>query len=327
MAQTTTTTHTAELQTYFSKDLLSYQVQALRLAEFGTKAALPTKAGKADISWFRYGAPSAASISTLTEGTVITGTRTMSLTAVNATLTHYGQIVQITDELQAKELFSSIEQATRINGEDAALHADTLIATALAAGTTKRYSGATATFAGVAGGSNANYKFVALDALDGVTQLKINRAPMIGGAYVAIADPRITRDLMTDTAWLNAKQYSDAQALFKGEVGSFHGLRFIEGTNTWTEDETEGTRATTFSSGGTNTTGFIYSTFMLGGEAFGVPELNGESPYSPKVYITDGADKADPLNQLTNVGFKTWWAAKILNNSYFVVHRSKAVFA
>ena len=329
MAQTTTSTHSVELQKYFSKELLSQQIQALRLAEFGKKAPLPTKAGQNSIRWFKYGDPSSASISTLTEGTVITSTRTLALTNVDATLVHYGQVVQITDELQAVEFFNSIEQATMTNAQDAALHADTIIRAELVTGTTKRYSGngSTQSFAGLAAATAAQGKFIALDALDGVTKLKINRAPTINGGYVAVAPPQVTRDLMNDSAWLSAKQYSDVKDLYAGEVGSFHGLRFVEATNPWTEDETEGTFASTFSSAGTNTTGFIYATFMLGGEAFGVPELNGESPYSPKVYITDGADKADPLNQLTNVGFKTWWAAKILNNNFFVVHRSKSAFA
>lgn len=329
MAQSTTTTHSVELQKYFAKDLLTYAVQALRLAEFGKRAPLPTKAGMNTIRWFRQGAPSATGIATLTEGTVINTTRTLSLTNVDATLTHYGQVIQITDELQAVEFFNTIEQATRTNAQDAALHADNTIRAEIVTGTTKRYSGngSAQTFAGLAAATSAQGKFVALDALDGVTQLKINRAPMIDGGFVAVAPPQVTRDLMNDSAWLNAKQYSDVQALFKGEVGSFHGVRFVEGTNPWTEDETEGTFASSFSAAGTNTTGFIYATFILGGEAFGVPELNGESPYSPKVYITNGADKADPLDQLTNVGFKTWYASKILNNAYFVVHRSKSAFA
>jgi N4-gp56 family major capsid protein len=330
MAQTTTSTHSVELQKYFSKELLSQQVQALRLAEFGKKAPLPTKAGQNSIRWFRYGNPSASSVATLTEGTVITGTRTLALTNVDATLVHYGQVVQITDELQAVEFFNSIEQATMTNAQDAALHADNIIRAELITGTTKRYSanGSTASFAGLQAATAAQGKFIALDALDGVTQLKINRAPTIGGGYVAVAPPQVTRDLMNDSAWLAAKQYSDVKDLYAGEVGSFHGLRFVEATNPWSEDETEGTFDDTYTASGTNSAGgLIYATFMLGGEAFGVPELNGESPYSPKVYITDGADKADPLNQLTNVGFKTWWAAKILNNSYFVVHRSKSAFA
>ncbi len=331
MAQTTTTTHTVELQKYFSKDLLSQTVQSLRLAEFGKKAPLPTKAGQNSIRWFRYGNPSSAGVATLTEGTVITATRTLALTNVDATLVHYGQVVQITDELQAVEFFNSMEQASTTNAQDAALHADEICRAQLITGTTKRYSkgGSTAaTFAGLQGATAAEGAFKAIDALDGVTQLKINRAPMIGGGYVAVAPPQVTRDLMYDSAWLAAKQYSDVKDLYKGEVGSFHGLRFVEATNPWVEDETEGTYDDTYTASGTNAAGgLIYATFMLGGEAFGVPELNGESPYSPKVYITNGADKADPLNQLTNVGFKTWWAAKILNNSFFVVHRSKSAFA
>lgn len=333
MPATTLTTHAVTLyQNYLSKELLARQVQALRLAEFGKKAPLPQQAGVKSIRWFRYGNPISTSISALTEGTVLSSTRTMAVTNVDATLVHYGQIVQLTDELKQVEFLSSMEQATITNADDAALHADGIIRAELATGTTKRYSAATPanrTFAALSGdntGSTAA-SLKAVEVLDAATQLKINRAPRINGQYVAVAAPQVTRDLMNDNAWLNVKQYSDAKDLYNGEVGSFHGFRFIEATNPWTEDETEGTFAASFSAAGLNTSGFVYSTFFLGGESFGVPELNGMSPLSPAVYISSGPDKADPLNQLTNIGFKTWWAAKKLNDSFFVVHRSKSLFA
>jgi N4-gp56 family major capsid protein len=328
MAAVTTTTFTNQYQKYFSKQLLKYAVQALALAQFGTKAPLPKKAGSKSIRWFRYGVPQTSAIQTLTEGTPVSfaNYRVLSQTAIDEDLVQYGQVIQLTDVLTATEFFNSLNQAVRTNGEDAALHMDTIIRNKLITGGTDRYSntpGTTAaTFAGLSGGTADQGRFKAVDALDACTQLRVNRAPMINGSYVGAIAPQVSRDLMNDDDWLAAAQYSAVHQLFNGEVGKFHGIRFIEYTNPWIEDETEDT----FDSTDDNSDGLIYTTHILGGEAYGVPELTGSSPFSPQVIITDKPDKSDPLNQTINVGFKTFWASEILNSAYFVNHRSKANF-
>jgi hypothetical protein len=57
----------------------------------------------------------------------------------------------------------------------------------------------------------------------------------------------------------------------------------------------------------------------LGDQAFGVPTLTGDSPYSPKVLIADGADKSDPLNLITSVAVKTYYTAVQLNGAFYRV--------
>jgi len=337
MAANTTSSLSAQYQKAFSKELLKYAVQALVLAQFGQRAPLPTGSGAKVIRWFRYDAPSSGlgadgitpsstGIQSLSEGvTPATSTyRTLSLSTVDGTLAQYGQVVQITDILKATEFFDSLAQATKINGQDAALHADSLIRNELGAnGTTKRYGSSVADFATLIGTATASAKITATNVLDCTTNLKINRAPMINGNYVGVIPPQISRDLMRDADWLTASQYSNVQALYQGEIGKFYGVRFVEATNPWIEDETEGTYDAVLA-GGSNTTGLIYSTFFLGEGAFGVPDLASQSPFGPQVIITAGADKSDPLNQTTNVGFKTFWCAKILNAAYFVNLRCKS---
>ena len=43
-----------------------------------------------------------------------------------------------------------------------------------------------------------------------------------------------------------------------------------------------------------------------------MPNLASQSPFSPKVMIADGADKADPAGLKTTIAFKSFYAAKIL---------------
>lgn len=323
-----------QYQTYFSKKLLDYAVQSLRKAEFANTAPLPKNAGAKSIRFFRFGEPDATldgstGIQTLTEGTAMAASkyRELTLEYVDATLVQYGQVIGMTDILNNTSLLNMMSQASKTNGEDAALHMDTIVRDELvnkgdtdeSDSRTKRYSGTATTMAEMNSLTAAQGKFTAVDSLDGTTNLKINRAPQIGGKYVCIAAPQVTRDLMNDTDWLEAHKYSDVQPLYKGEVGSLHGTRFVEDTNPFREDsDAKGVYASD---------GVVFSSIFLGGDAFGVPQLAGDSPKSPQVLITDSPDKSDPLNQLTTVGWKVYWTAKVLNSNWFIVHRSRSEYA
>ena len=67
----------------------------------------------------------------------------------------------------------------------------------------------------------------------------------------------------------------------------------------------------------------VHVSLFLGEGAFGVPELSSQSPFSPKIIITDSADKSDPLNLLITAGFKVFWTALRQNTNYYVIMRSK----
>ena len=331
VSTTNPTTIQDQYQTYFSKQLLDYAVQALRKAEFGQSQPLPKNAGAKSIRFFRFGEPATANVYDLTEGTAISSSnyRELALEYVDATLQQIGQVIGVTDVLNATSLLNIMSQAVKTNGEDAALKCDTVVRDELvnkgssteSDSRTKRYAQSSSTWDALAAATDANGKITAVDLLDSVTQLKINRAPQLSGHYVMISPPHVTRDLMNNTDWLEAHKYSAVQGLFKGEVGAFHGVKVIEDTNPFVEDA-GGTKGVHVTSGGE-----IYSSFVLGGDAFGVPALAGESPKSPSVMITDTPDKSDPLNQTTTIGWKAYYTAKVLNSNWFVVLRSRTEYA
>ena len=125
MATNTTTSLSNQYQNYFSKKLLSYAVQALVLDQFAEKAPLPAKAGHKAISMFRFDAPSVSAIETLTEGTTTSGTRSLTLSKIEKSLIQRGQVIKMTDVLTATDLFNSLQQSIKVNGQDAALDMDT----------------------------------------------------------------------------------------------------------------------------------------------------------------------------------------------------------
>ena len=313
-----------------------------------------------------------------TEGTAIASGsyRALSLNKLEKGLAQYGQVIGLTDILRATDLFNSLQQATKTSGLDMALWVDSVIRNTLigsnlsvssgvmgtgpeAAGPSFSNSDACNTAAGSGGikvyGNPAtltNQTFSGLNTaatlidttmsasavLDSMTRLKRNRAPLINGSYVLATDPRVARDLMRDSDWLNASNYGNkGQPFYKGEVGSIYGCRVVTQTNSFVSkgsavDTDEFINTTSPNGGGLVATKDIITSFFFGNESFGIPHLTGDDPLSPKIVITDTPDKSDPLNQLVTVGVKLYFATLRLaagntastgNPVWYLVHRTK----
>lgn len=316
------------LQAYFSKELLKQIVQNIVLEQFAKKQALPEKAGKNSVRFFRYVEPNTTDIKSLSEGDGHTSNtawakgayKEMTLEYVDVTLSQYGQVIGISDLLTAQQLFNHLEQATTVNGQDAALHLDTKIAYTLGddtsiTGGTSITSNKISRFAGASGYYSAaptsSQVMTGLELLDTATALKVNNAPTTNGYYTAVADPRVLRDLQNDSDWISSRHYGDPDAIMKGEVGRYAGIRCIETTNAYQTQHGTGAARVTY-----NGSGGVYSTFVFGDQAFGTVDLASQSPYAPKMQIAQGPDKTDPLAQLTTVGFKTYYGQKILQPKF-----------
>jgi len=310
------------------------------------------------------------------EGTTISSAnyRSLTLLKLDKGLSQYGQVIGLTDILRATDLFNSLQQATKTSGLDMALWVDSVIRNTLIGSNLTLHSGTgvmgtAAEGAGTFDNSDAcnivatsggikvygnpslcaqsfsglntettNSTMTASSVLDSMTRLKRNRAPLINGGYVLATDPRVSRDLMRDSDWLNASNYGNkGQPFYKGEVGSIYGCRVVTQTNSFVSkgsgtDTDEFINTTSPNGGGTGATKDIIASFFFGNEAFGIPALAGDDPLSPKVVITDTPDKSDPLNQLVTVGVKLFFATLRLaagntgttgNPTWYLVHRTK----
>jgi len=188
----------------------------------------------------------AATPSYTNEGTPISSAnyRSLSLLKLDKGLSQYGQVIGLTDILRATDLFNSLQQATKTSGLDMALWVDSVIRNTLI-GSNLTLSGSTmgtgpeqagpafdnsdacnnvATSGGIKVYGNpalcaqsfsglntetTNSTMKAEAVLDSMTRLKRNRAPLINGGYVLATDPRVARDLMRDSDWLNASNYGN----------------------------------------------------------------------------------------------------------------------
>jgi N4-gp56 family major capsid protein len=238
----------------------------------------------------------------------------------------YGEAARFTDVSQWVTLNQLLKDGIALMGEDCALKADEITRAAIIAGVTtagqKRYAGSAADFTALSALTGTTGKVVATDFLNAVTKLKINRAPKIGGYYVGIIPFQVSRDIMNDGDWLEAAKYSDVEKLYKGELGRFHGVRFVEASNPWIEDEAEGT----YDAADGDTDGLIYSTIITGADAYGVSNLAGQGPDKPEIVIVNTPDSANPLNQFITAGWKAFYVSKVLNETFMCVLRSKSTF-
>jgi len=304
------------MQRYFSRELLATIEKTVVLDQFAMKAPLPEKSGGKTMRFFRYEEGDAANVDTLTEGTTPT-TKALQMETVDVDLVQYGQVLSISDIADATALFNNIEQATLRIGRDSALKLDSVIRTELFSNTTgisNIYSGATTTYGASITAADAS------DWLDAATALKINAASPLDGGFVAIVGPQQARDLLADSEWQEAHHYAEPQARLRGEIGRMHGVRFVETTEPFIAGS--GGSQYTYSSSGD-----IYGSVVVGAQAYGVPSLSSQSPYSPSVYIVSGADKNDPLNQRILVGFKSFFAAKNIQPKHIARVYSKTGYS
>lgn len=330
-----TTAVSNTIQPFYNKKLLDHAVQEVRLVEFAMQEELPPGQGNSSVRFFRppqadltaTGAPA-----TLSEGVAPTNFRDIAFTAVDVSLVQLGQVSKVTDVASTVGLVKYLDTAIQLMGEEFALDVDTRIRNIVChatTGLTKRYAQGAATFAALAAATLANAAPIPRDFLDALTNLKINRAPKINGCYVAIIPPQGTRDILNNSEFREVVRQNYADKIFKGEIGDFYGCRFIEGTNPFREDETEGTYATAaFNAAGTNTTGYIYSTIITGKGAYGAVNMKkmGASLQKPQVVIVDKPDSGNPLAQYIIAGWKAYWAGVLLNANWGVTLRHKTQY-
>ncbi len=342
-----TTTNPADFanrtQTLFNPKLLKALQFHLRLAKYGLSEGYSAigdtirffRPRKANQSGINAQALTGLAVTPLVTPTVLTeGVKPTNLTEVgigylDIKMTQRAGYAELTDRLQAIDLLNTIKVYTTTMGEDAALDYDTVIRNWLISGLfdsdAQDANGADGgyfeRFAGVVntGDSSTDYgtllglsksaaKITRSNNLAMVTQLKTGKIPKINGKYVSIVAPQVVKDIREDTTWTQTGIQQDKHALFTDSELMLDGVVFVEANNPWVEGATYGTESVTDPGDG-----LVYSSIYLGAEAFGIPNLSnkqaGGSQSAPKLIILNQPDKADPINQKTTIGWKSFFGA------------------
>ena len=296
----------AEMKTFYEKRLIDQAEPALVHDQFGDPYPIPANGGK-NIEFRKYDSLPKAT-TPLTEGVTPDG-QTMNVSTVTAEVKQYGGWVPITDTLQLTAIDNNIVQATKIIASQAGRTLDTIVRDVLAGGTNVIY----APKIGEGGAETAVTSRATLDATcqltsdliaRAATQLKAMNADPIGTSFVGIIHPYVAYDLRRDPDWIDVHKYAQPDEIYNGEIGTLHGVRFVETSEAkiWTGTGCPSGLA-------------VFGTLVLGAHAYATTELEGGGLQHIVKQLGYGDD---PLNQRASVGWKGMRAAERLVEQYMV---------
>ena len=295
---------TNEMKTYYSDYLIDLAEPELVHDQFGQKQPIPKNGGK--IIEFRKYDSLPKVLTPLTEGVTPDGQK-LTMSVITSTVNQYGGYIELSDMLLLTAIDNNLLQATRVLASQAGRTLDTITREVLNGGTNVQYAeGQVESRSALSYTSKTENCCLTVDAVrKAVRFLKLMNAPKINGGYVGIIHPDCSYDLMSDPKWVNVKSYSDPEGIFEGEIGRIEGVRFIESSE-----------AKVFKGAGAGGRD-VYSTLILGADAYGVSEIGGGG----LVHITKqlgSAGTADPLNQRATAGWKATKTAERLVEQYMI---------
>lgn len=301
--------------------------------KYGEQRPLPENQGNT-IVWHRLNNPTPGTV--LTEGSSPAAS-VVSATKVSATLVYFADLRSVSDQVTATAVCPVVEETVQALGYGAALTKDNIIQLAIGFGS--------ATSAGLTNSPSTKIPSIysqAFPVMDGntgtvywptsgftggliagtfsvnptigqirqcVTALKtLNAIPFENNLYKGIIHPIESDFIRRDSTFPTWMAYNNLQAMTKGKLGVIERVDFEESANAMTSSVLASAWSTGYVSGG----GTIYGTLIFGKGAYGVTKLGAKDA---KINVTTGADKTDPLNQYTLIGYKLAMAAKVLNPS------------
>lgn len=296
---------TKEMKTYYSDYLIDNAVPKLVHDQFGQKHPIPKNGGKT-IEFRKY-SPLPKLTTPLQEGVTPDG-QSLNMSTIEATVAQYGGYITLSDMLLLTAIDNNLVQATKLLGAQAGATLDTITREVLNGGTNVIYAGGKSARQDL----DANSLLTVDDIKKAVRLLKSQNAEKINGDWVGIINPDISYDLTNDPAWKDVKTY-DPEDMYEGEIGKLYGVRFVETTEAkvWAGAGAGG-RA-------------VYSTLILGDNAYGTTELTGGG-LEHIVKQLGSAGTADALNQRATAGWKATKVAERLVENYMVRIESASTF-
>ncbi len=299
------------------KELVHQQVGQLN-------RGLPKGEGKV-VYWTRFKNLS-ANTTAGAEGVVTTSVG-LSAENISATVAQYDGAVKISDLLAQTALGDIMQQATEILAYKAGLSIDQIVRNAVVPNVTIQGAGTSYTTA-TRWSSIPNTAVLSIGELRKATLSLMKRSAnrptsktSVSGSTVAktnennkegywcaIVSPDQVYGLQGDSAtgaWIDVNRYAGSEQIYAGEVGKLYGIRFLQTANIYYK-------------AGAGVTGIVSSgdvefATVFGSDCFGVTNLQNLE------IIRHGFGSAgvyDPTNKLATIGYKTTFAAKVLNAYY-----------
>lgn len=312
MANTTTSIVTSVVA-FYDRQMLEKAKPHLVHTWFGQVRDIPMNNSN-QIKFRRYSLLAAATTA-LTEGQSPAGSQ-LAVTDLSATSLQYGDFLTLTDQLMTETEDPLIMEMNDILGQQAGNTFDQLCRDTLLAGTTVQYA------TGAAGRTSitSTMKISAAEIRKATRTMKQQNAIKItsmispnpnidtipvNSCFVGIVHPNTTYDLKADPEFVPVENYPVQSDVMPGEVGKLDEVRFVETTN-----------AKVFTGGGSGGID-VYGTLIIAANAYGVTRVAGKA-LQTITHPLGTSGTADPLDQRSTHGWKGYFVAKILNDSWLV---------
>ncbi len=297
----------AEMKTFYDKQLIREAGPELVHDQFAQTRNIPKNGGK-KIEFRKYEQLPKA-LTPLTEGVTPEG-QDMTVTTITAEVKQYGGYIRLSDLLILTAIDNNIVEATTLIGSQAGRTLDTISREVMNAGTNVIYGD---------GSVEARTAITAAMKLTGeivkkaVRTLKVQNAKRINGYYVGIIHPDCDYDLTNDERFIDVVKYKNPERIYKGEIGTYEGVRFVETTE-----------AKKWASAGASGVD-VYSTLILGENAYATTKVEGGGLETIIKQLGSGGTE-DPLNQRATVGWKALKVTEILSQQYMVRIETASTF-
>lgn len=303
-------------------EMLEHARPQLVLSKFGLSFIMPKNTTA--VALFRRPVPFAVATNPLTEGATPTA-HIMSYVDVSATLLQYGDVVEISDKVADLSEDPVLRDAAMLSGEQAAATIERLTWNIVQGGTNVFYGAI-----GDAARTDVNDN-ISLNRHRAVTAflraqkgIKINRmltgsedfnTTPIEASYIAFGHTNLDPSVRDMAGFSDPSKYGTRERLSEFEIGSVEDVRYILTADiTFFADAGNTTLNGMQSTSGSQTD--VYPVVYVAREAYGCVPLKGFNSITPIVLNPGTPSKSDPLGQVGFVGWKTWFVAVILNQSW-----------
>ena len=219
---TTTPDLSVEMKTFYNKRLLDSATPHLVHEQFGQKKPIPKGQGKK--VEFRRPEQLGKITAPLVEG-VTPKAQAIRITAITSEVQQYGGFTELTDFVELTAIDPLLSLTATLLGNQGGLTRDSIVRNVLAQTTNQIFAtkvqGDTETEIDTMFNVGEGCELKIKDIMRAVAKMKANNIqPLEDGTYVAILHPMVAYHLKTkDSTFAEWHKYSDAQKLFKGEIG------------------------------------------------------------------------------------------------------------
>ena len=228
---TINTLQTTQLnKTFYDRQLLESARTRFVHAKFGQMRPIPRNSGKR-VEFRRWNLFDAnAAMKALEEGVTPSG-QSLSQSNVEALVSQYGAYVEVSDLLDMTGYDQVITESAELLGEQLGTVVEWVTRDAMNAGNNVQRAGGKTSRAAL----TADDKLTVDEIRKAVRTLKRAKArPFCEDErkphFICICSPDATYDLQNDALWQDVSKYSNAEAIYSGEIGRLFGVVFVEST-------------------------------------------------------------------------------------------------